>query len=123
MSDQKNTPAAASVTQNGSRHARKAIDCDVLLMHGAESWSGHLKDISATGLRVTRPAGWKGCPGDMYSLDLMFQDDLHIHLDATIARISPLHLGFAFARIPHDKEVPLWDLLGGYADTLEEIRE
>jgi len=123
MSPKQNQPATASVTQNASRHARKSVVCDVLLMHGDESWSGHLKDISATGLRVTRPAGWKGCPGDMYALDLMFHDDLHIHLEATIARITPSHLGFAFARIPEDKEVPLWDLLGGYADTLEEIKD
>lgn len=122
MNERPNEPTAAPVTQNGSRHARKRIQCEVLMIHGAESWSSYLEDISATGLRVTRPAKWKGCPDDLYSLDLMFQDDLHIHLDATIARITQSHLGFAYARIPEDKEVPLWTLLGGYADTLEEIK-
>ncbi len=107
---------------NGQRHARKRVTCEVL-MHGGESWTSSLEDISATGLRVERPFKWKGCPGDMYVLDLMFGDDLHIHLEATVARIMRAHLGFAFARIPEDKEEPLWNLLGGYADKLEEFDE
>ncbi|HEX3896684.1 MAG TPA: PilZ domain-containing protein [Rudaea sp.] len=111
-----------ATSDKGQRHARKRIHCDVLMVHGPESWSGDMEDISATGVLVTRPAGWKGCPGDLYSLDLMFGDDLHIHLDATIARITRSHLGFDYARIPEDKETPLWNLLGGYADSLEEFK-
>ncbi len=109
-------------SQSNLRHARKRVSCDVLMMHGGESWSSSLEDISATGLLVVRPHAWKGCPEDLYALDLMFGDDLHIHLEATIARISRTHLGFAYARIPEDKEVPLWNLLGGYADSLELIK-
>jgi len=107
----------------GQRHARKRVSCEVLMSHGGESWTCRLEDISATGLRVERPSKWKGCPGDLYTLDLMFGDDLHIHLEATVARIMREHLGFAFARIPEDKEQPLWNLLGGYADKLEEFDE
>jgi PilZ domain len=114
---------SSQVTQNGQRHARMRVDCEVLMVHGAESWSSFLEDISATGLLVERPTGWKGCPDDLYSLDLVFGDDLHIHVDATIARITRSHLGFAYARIPEDKEVPLWNLLGGYADSLEPITD
>ena len=107
----------------GQRHARKRVRCEVLMSHGSESWTSRLEDISATGLRVERPFKWKGCPDDLYVLDLMFGDDLHIHLEATVARIMREHLGFAFARIPEDKEQPLWNLLGGYADKLEEFDE
>ncbi len=103
------------------RHARKRVSCDVLMMHGGESWSSRLQDISSTGLLVERPFKWKGCPDDLYTLDLMFGDELHIHLEATVARITRSHLGFAYASIPEDKEVPLWNLLGGYADSLEVI--
>jgi hypothetical protein len=109
----------APSVQSGARHARKRVSCEVLMVHQAESWSSDLQDISATGLLVVRPLGWKGCPGDLYSLDLMFGDDLHIHLEATIARITRSHLGFEYARIPEDKETSLWNLLGGYADSLE----
>jgi len=107
----------------GHRHARKRVSCEVLMSHRHESWSSRLEDISATGLKVERPFKWKGCPGDLYALDLVFSDDLHIHLEATVARITRTHLGFAYARIPEDKEVPLWNLLGGYADSLEEFRD
>lgn len=109
-------------TPQTKRHARKLISCDVLMMHGSDSWTSRLEDISATGLRVERPAEWKGCPGDLYALDLMFEGDLHIHLEATIARITRSHLGLSYARIPEEKEVPLWTLLGGYADSLEEFK-
>jgi hypothetical protein len=113
----------APSVQSGARHARKRVSCEVLMVHQAESWSSDLQDISATGMLVVRPMGWKGCPGDLYSLDLMFGDDLHIHLEATIARITRSHLGFEYARIPEDKETPLWNLLGGYADSLEPFKE
>ena len=93
------------------------------MSHGGESWASQLEDISATGLRVERPFKWKGCPDDLYVLDLMFGDDLHIHLEATVARIMRGSLGFAYSHIPEDKEQPLWNLLGGYADKLEEFDE
>jgi hypothetical protein len=109
-------------TSQSKRHARKRLSCDVLMMHGVESWTSRLEDISATGLLVERPPRWKGCPADLYVLDLMFEEELHIHLEATIARITRSHLGFTYARIPEDKEVPLWTLLGGYADSLEEFK-
>ena len=44
-------------------------------------------------------------------------------LEAQVARISNRHLGFAYTRIPEDKQVPLWNLLGGYADILEMWRD
>jgi hypothetical protein len=50
---------------------------------------------------------------------MIFGSDLHIHLEAKVARVSEKHIGFAYTRIPEDKQVPLWNLLGGYADILE----
>ena len=46
-------------------------------------------------------------------------EELNIHVEATLARVLERSLGFAYARIPAEKEVPLWNLLGGYADKLE----
>jgi hypothetical protein len=104
---------------SGFRHARKPMLSAVLLIHGAEAWSSEVADISATGALVARPDGWDGKIGDLYALDMVIGDELNIHVDATVARITPHHLGFAYARIPPEKEVPLWNLLGGYADRLE----
>ena len=49
----------------------------------------------------------------------MFGHDLHIHLEASVARVTERWLGLAYSRIPEQKQAALWELLGGYADTLE----
>jgi hypothetical protein len=53
---------------------------------------------------------------------MMIGADLNIHVEAIVARVTDAHIGFAYTRIPADKEVPLWNLLGGYADRLEYFR-
>lgn len=110
--------------RNGSdpeqlRPARMRIETTVLMSRADESHSTELVDISATGVLLRRPLGWQGEQGQSWILDMIFGHDLHIHLEAQVARISDRHLGFAYTRIPEDKQVPLWNLLGGYADILE----
>jgi hypothetical protein len=105
------------------RHARKSIHSAVLLMRGADVWSSEIEDISSTGVLVLRPQDWSGRLGELYALDMIIGEDLNIHVDATVARITSGHIGFAYARIPPDKEAPLWNLLGGYADQLEQFEQ
>ena len=105
------------------RHARMPINSAVLMIHGADVWSSEIEDISATGLLVARPDDWNGLVGDQYALDMIIGEDLNIHVDATVARVTARHIGFAYARIPPEKEVPLWNLLGGYADRLEKFND
>jgi hypothetical protein len=38
---------------------------------------------------------------------------------AEVVRVTDEHIALAFARIPEDVQAPLWNLLGGYADSLE----
>lgn len=90
-----------------------------MMIRGADAWSTEIADISATGVLLVRPEDWNGKHGDMYALDMIVGEELNIHVEATVARITTNHLGFAYARIPPEKEVPLWNLLGGYADKLE----
>lgn len=90
-----------------------------MMIRGADAWSTEIADISATGVLLVRPESWQGKPRDLYALDMIVGEELNIHVEATVARITTNHLGFAYARIPPDKEVPLWNLLGGYADKLE----
>lgn len=101
------------------RPARMRIHTTVLMSHGDESHPTELVDISATGVLLRRPLGWNGEVGQSWALDMIFGHDLHIHLEAQVARMSSRHVGFAYTRIPEDKQVPLWNLLGGYADILE----
>ncbi len=101
------------------RPARMQIETTVLMSRGGESQPTELVDISATGAMLVRPLGWAGGLGQSWMLDMIFGRDLHIHLEASVARVSEHHIGFSYQSIPEDKQVPLWDLLGGYADILE----
>ena len=110
----RNTPPG-----NGLRHARMKSQIAVLLSRRGDVWATELEDISATGALLARPGNWTGEPGDLWVLDMLFLENLNIHLEARVARVSEDRIGFAFARIPEDKQAPLWELLGGYADALE----
>jgi hypothetical protein len=102
-----------------ARSARMPMQSTVLLSRGADAWTTDIEDISASGVLVRRPDGWSHPIGALFALDMMIGDDLNIHLEATVARVTAEHIGFAYTRIPPDKEIPLWNLLGGYADRLE----
>jgi len=93
----------------------------ILMMRAGDSWSTEMVDISATGVMVRRPSDWRGALGDVYVLDMMIGADLNIHLEARVARVTDWHVGFAYESIPADKEAPLWDLLGRYADAVEPV--
>lgn len=105
--------------RSGERHARMPIQSTVLLSRGADSWTTDIEDISASGVLVAKPEGWRYGTGELFVLDMMIRPDLNIHLEATVARVTVDQIGFAYTRIPADKEAPLWNLLGGYADRLE----
>ncbi len=106
--------------QRGVRPARMKIETAVLMSRGSESSPTELEDISATGVQLRRPRDWRGQLGDVWVLDMIFGVDLHIHLEATVVRISGRWIGMAYTRIPDDKQAALWELLGGYADSLEQ---
>jgi len=110
-----------SMAKHDVRHARMRVKSAVLMMQGEESWTSDVEDISATGVMVRRPYGWKGTLGELFVLDMLFGAKVNIHLQATVARLTADHIGFAYERIPEEKEKPLWDLLGGYADKLEHF--
>lgn len=111
-----------SETSKDRRAARMPIYSAVLMIRGDQSWTSEVEDISATGVRITRPADWMGQSGDLFVLDMLFGQDLNIHLDARVARVSDDAIGFVFSRIPADKEIPLWSLLGRHADEQEHWR-
>lgn len=106
-------------TNTGLRPARMSISSIVLISNRGNSWGSEIEDISATGVRVRKPDAWQGDIGDLYALDMLIGTSLNIHVEAQLVRVIDDQLGFAYARIPEDKEVPLWNLLGGYADRLE----
>ncbi|WP_440222473.1 PilZ domain-containing protein [Dokdonella sp. MW10] len=104
------------------RHARMAIQSTVLISCGPSSWTSEIENLSATGALLVRPEDWTGRIGDRCVLDMLIDDDLHVNLEATIVRITPEHLGFAYSHIPADRESALWNLLGRYADHVDGPR-
>jgi hypothetical protein len=104
---------------SGSRPARMRLSSAVMMIRGGEAWATEIADISATGVLVLRPEGWVGAVGSLFVLGMVIAEELNIHVEAKVARITDDYLGFAYERIPPDKEAPLWNLLGGYADRLE----
>lgn len=101
------------------RPARMPFETTVLMSRGSESRPTTLIDISATGASLRRPLDWSGVVGQEWILDMIFGQELHIHLEATVVRIAERDIGFSYSNIPEEKQVPLWNLLGGYADTQE----
>lgn len=102
-----------------TRHARMGRQTAVLMSRRGDVWQTELVDISATGVRLAQPDGWHGAPGDVWVLDMLFGDKINVHVMAELVRMSEGYAAFAFARIPEDVQEALWNLLGGYADTLE----
>lgn len=113
--DHKADPAADSHV----RHARMVRQTAVLMSRRGDVWQTDLIDISATGVRLSRPDGWQARPGDVWVLDMLFGDQANVHVMAEVARVGERFIALAFARIPEDTQQALWALLGGYADTLE----
>ena len=105
--------------KDGLRPARMSMRSAVFISSGHDGWTSEIADISATGVLVTRPPNWRGGIGDVYVLDMLIGESLDLHVEARLARLTDDQLGFAYERIPEEKEIPLWELLGGYADRLE----
>lgn len=103
------------------RHKRMTVRSACLMIRGEESYTSEVMDISSTGVMVKRPVDWLGQRGDRFVLDMLFGDDLNIHVEAVVARVADDEVGFAFAAIPPDKEQPLWNLLGAAADSMERF--
>lgn len=101
------------------RHARMVRETAVLMSQRGDVWQTDLANISATGVRLSRPTEWHGHAGDVWVLDMLFSDDVNVHVMAEVVHVTEQHIALAFARIPEDVQAVLWNLLGGYADTLE----
>jgi hypothetical protein len=102
-----------------SRHARMPIRSIVLISMGPLSWVTEVENISATGILALRPDEWNTSAGERCVLDLLVGDDLHIHLEANVTRLTASHVGFAYTSIPEDKEHALWGLLGQFAEHVD----
>ena len=119
MFDVANEPKLEQAAEAHVRHARMPRQTAVLMSRRGDVWQTDLADISATGVRLARPSGWHGQAGDVWVLDMLFAEDINVHVMAEVVRVSRDNIALTFARIPEETQQALWTLLGGYADTLE----
>lgn len=102
-----------------ARHSRMQIRLVVLISMGSRSWEAVVDNISASGMLVIQPEDCAISPGQRCVLDLLVGEGRHMHLEALVTRTTPDRVGFAFTRIPEEKEQILWELLGQHADEVE----
>lgn len=112
-----------NATKNGTRYVRMPLRSAVFMVRNGHSWTSDLVDISATGVLCERPPDWEGDLGDDFVLDIMISEELDLHVDARVARATEDAIGFSFERIPAEKEIPLWQILGRFADAKESKPE
>lgn len=102
------------------RHARKPIRWSVLISMGSFSWVTEVENMSATGLLAVRPAEWRGAVGERCVVDMFVGNNSQIHLEVKVSRVTATELAFRYTRIPEQKERAFWELLGQYADILDQ---
>lgn len=102
-----------------ARHSRMQIRLVVLISMGSRSWEAVVDNISASGMLVMHPEDCTMTAGQRCVLDLLVDEGKHIHLEAQVTRTTAERIGFAFTRIPEEKERLLWELLGQHADEIE----
>ena len=116
MTDYRNDTADRAL--NG-RAARLALQTAVLMSRRGDAWQTDLVDISATGVRLARPARWQGQAGEIWVIDLLASRAASIHVMAEVVRVGADSIAFAFTQIPDDTQQQLWALLGRCADATE----
>ena len=90
MFDVANEPKLEQVAEAQVRHARMPRQTAVLMSRRGDVWQTDLVDISATGVRLSRPTGWPARPGDVWVLDMLFGDQAKVHVMAEVARVGNL---------------------------------
>lgn len=108
------------VKKKGERYRRMQLKAEVVVLRQGELWDSEVMDISATGMLIRRPDDWDGSLGEEMSIEVIVADRETIPLFATIVRYDEQLLGLEFSHIPPSSEIPLWSLLGEYADAMED---
>lgn len=102
------------------RYRRMSLAAALMLVRSGDAWTADLINISASGALISTPDNWLGRVGDEFVVDLPNDNGAHIHLRAKVARQDEHSVGLAFTHIPSETEIPLWELLGEFADAKEQ---
>jgi hypothetical protein len=58
--------------------------------------------------------------GDFCVLEIILNEEFNLHVDAEVTRISNKGVALRFIKIPEEKQIPLWELLGEHVDKIEK---
>ncbi|MEM9530399.1 MAG: PilZ domain-containing protein [Pseudomonadota bacterium] len=108
---------------DGERYTRMQLRAEVVLLRQGELWDSEVVDISASGMLVRRPSDWEGALGDEVSVELIVADRQTIPMFGKIVRYDDDILGVEYTHIPPPSEIPLWTLLGEFADAIDHQAE
>ncbi|MDJ0656261.1 MAG: PilZ domain-containing protein [Xanthomonadales bacterium] len=103
----------------GERDRRMRLRAEVVVLRHGEMWDSEVVDISASGMLIREPENWDGSLGDEMCIELILCEKDTIALLGKVVRYDGECLGLEFTHIPPRSEIPLWSLLGEYADSME----
>ncbi len=104
------------------RYARKPITSTCLLLMKGESIVMEVKNISASGILLD----YDQCTkinlkmDDFCVLEIILNEEFNLHVEAEVSRISEAGVALRFVKIPEEKQIPLWELLGEHVDKIEK---
>lgn len=104
------------------RYARKPITTSCFLVIKGQSQIMEVKNISASGILLDYDDNSKISLklNNFCVLEIILNEDFNLHVDAEVTRISEEGVALKFIKIPEEKQIPLWELLGEHVDKIEK---
>lgn len=109
-------------TDSKIRYARKPVTSSCLLVMKGKSLIMEVKNISASGILLNYDDSTeiRLQLHDFCVLEIILNEDFNLNVEAEVTRISYEGAGLKFIKIPEDKQIPLWELLGEHVDKIEK---
>jgi hypothetical protein len=81
-----------------------------------------VKNISASGIMLEYDESHevKLNLKDFCVLEIILNEEFNLHVEAEVTRFNDLGVGLKFIKIPEEKQIPLWELLGEHVDRIEK---
>ena len=80
-----------------------------------------VKNISASGILLENDEklGLGLKLEDFCILEIILNEEFNLHVEAEVSRIYDNNVALRFIKIPEEKQIPLWKLLGEHVDKIE----
>ena len=104
------------------RYARKPLTSSCLLVMKGKSVLMEVKNISASGILLDYDEDheMKLKLEDFCVLEIILNEDFNLHVEAEVTRMDEDWVALKFIKIPEEKQIPLWELLGEHVDKIEK---